>query len=64
MKSDEHEESWRRGVGVGCSEQLQRLTFGFFLYLIFNIIRYFWIKYDLGQKYYATEVRPDRGSNS
>ena len=25
---------------------------------------YFWIKYDLGQKYYAPQVRPDRGSNS
>ena len=25
---------------------------------------YFWIKYDLGQKSYAPEVRPDRGSNS
>ena len=25
---------------------------------------YFWFKYDLGQKYYAPQVRPDRGSNS
>ena len=24
----------------------------------------FWLKYDLGQKYYAPQVRPDRGSNS
>ena len=26
--------------------------------------RYFWFKYDLGQKYHAPQVRPDRGSNS
>ena len=25
---------------------------------------YFWIKYDLGQKYYTPQVWPDRGSNS
>ena len=25
---------------------------------------YFWFKYDLGQKYYAPQVRPDRGLNS
>ena len=25
---------------------------------------YWWIKYDLGQKYYAPQVRPDWGSNS
>ena len=25
---------------------------------------YFWIKYDLRQKYYAPQVRPDRGLNS
>ena len=25
---------------------------------------YFWFKYNLGQKYYAPQVRPDRGSNS
>ena len=24
---------------------------------------YFWFKYDLGQKYYTPQVRPDRGSN-
>ena len=24
---------------------------------------YVWFKYDLGQKYYAPQVRPDRGSN-
>ena len=23
-----------------------------------------WLKYDLGQKYHAPQVRPDRGSNS
>ena len=28
------------------------------------IRRYFWFKYDLGQKYHASQVRPDRGSNS
>ena len=28
------------------------------------IYLYFWFKYDLGQKYYATQVRPDRGLNS
>ena len=27
-------------------------------------ILYFWFKYDLGQKYYAPQVRPDRGSHS
>ena len=26
-------------------------------------IIYFWFKYDLGQKHYAPQVRPDRGSN-
>ena len=26
--------------------------------------RRFWLKFDLGQKYYAPQVRPDRGSNS
>ena len=26
--------------------------------------RYIWFKYDLGQKYYAPQVRPDWGSNS
>ena len=25
---------------------------------------YFWFKYDSGQKYYASQVQPDRGSNS
>ena len=25
---------------------------------------YFWIKHDLGQKYYTPQVGPDRGSNS
>ena len=25
---------------------------------------YFWIKYGLGQKYYAAQVRPNQGSNS
>ena len=24
----------------------------------------FWFKYDVGQKYHAPQVRPDRGSNS
>ena len=24
----------------------------------------FWFKYDLGEKYYAPQVQPDRGSNS
>ena len=28
--------------------------------VFFNV----WIKYDLEQKYYAPQVRPDRGSNS
>ena len=26
--------------------------------------KYFWFKYDLGQKFHAPQVRPDRGSNS
>ena len=26
--------------------------------------QYFWFKYDLGQKYYASQIRPDRSSNS
>ena len=26
--------------------------------------RYFWIKYDIGQKYYAPQVQPDWGSNT
>ena len=32
----------------------------------FNILIYlhFWFRYDLGQKYYAPQVRPDQGSNS
>ena len=30
----------------------------------FKVPLYFWIKYDLGQKYYTPIVRPDRGSNS
>ena len=25
---------------------------------------YFWFKYNLGQKYYAPQVRPDQRSNS
>ena len=25
---------------------------------------YFWFKYNLGQKYHAPQVQPDRGSNS
>ena len=29
-----------------------------------GIISYVWLKYDLGQKYYAPHVRHDRGSNS
>ena len=32
--------------------------------ITFEVALYFWIKYDLGQKYYAPKVRPDRGSNS
>ena len=28
------------------------------------MVRYFWFKYDLGQKYQAPQVRPERGSNS
>ena len=27
-------------------------------------LRYFWFKYDLGQKYQAPQVQPDWGSNS
>ena len=30
----------------------------------YKINIYFWFKYDLGQKYYAPQVRPDQGSNS
>ena len=29
-----------------------------------NLHLYVWFKYDLGQMYYAPQVRPDRGSNS
>ena len=28
------------------------------------LIKYVWFKYDLGQKYYAPQVRPDWGSNA
>ena len=30
----------------------------------FNNLLYFWFKYDFGQKYYASQVRPNQGSNS
>ena len=29
-----------------------------------NYSRYFWFKYDFGQKYHALQVRPDRGLKS
>ena len=29
-----------------------------------NAAYIFWFKYDLGQKYYAPQVQPNRGSNS
>ena len=29
-----------------------------------NNNKYFWIKYDLGQEYYISQVQPDGGSNS
>ena len=44
-----------------------RLAMGFRLLVLFrNIvcILYIWFKYDLGQKYHASQVQPDRGSNS
>ena len=28
------------------------------------LFSYFWFKYNLGQKHYASQDRPDRGSNS
>ena len=31
---------------------------------VFLLFIYFWFKYDLGQKYYAPQVWPNRGSNS
>ena len=33
-------------------------------YHITETFQYFWLKYHLGQKYWANQVRPDRGSNS
>ena len=34
------------------------------LLVLLHVLFIFWFKYDLGQKYYAPQVRPDRGLNS
>ena len=50
------------GVDIDNDEQIRTLACkltGIDIFLI-----YFWFKYDLGQKYQAPQVRPDRGSNS
>ena len=30
----------------------------------YQLLLIFWFKYDLGQKYYARQIQPDRGLNS
>ena len=46
------------GEGVGSGGHI---LFGA---ITFEVPLYFWIKYDLGQKYYAPKVRPNQGLSS
>ena len=51
-----HKSNWQNSIGSTCMFFNALLKQNKFFYVLF--------KYDLGQKYYAPQVRPDRGSNS
>ena len=52
---------------IVCPYELSLRIYEYFTEMLqtyYHISIIFWIKYDLGQKYYGLQVRPDQGSNS
>ena len=55
--------TWHMNIWCGKFALICTLGQILFSVLFFGVIVYFWFKYDLGQKYHAPQVRPNRGSN-